>query len=64
MGASDSSWENLVNWSCGSIPDSNTDVIINGGTIVLSSNATVRSLKVSPSASFTIVTPYTLTVTH
>jgi hypothetical protein len=59
-----SAWENGANWSCGVLPDRNTDVIINNGIVVLSSNVAIRILTVNPSASFTIVTPYNLTVTH
>ena len=44
--------------------DSNTDVFINSGTAILSSGTTVRSLTVNPNASFTIVTPYRLTIIH
>ena len=58
----DSAWENPANWTC--VPDKNTDVIINTGTVILSSNASVRSLTVSPNASFTIVSPFNLIVTH
>jgi hypothetical protein len=63
-GTIDTAWEKAGNWSCGSVPDSNTDVFINNGTVVLSSNASVRSLTVSPNASFTIVSPFNLIVTH
>jgi PKD repeat protein len=63
-GAVDSVWSNPSNWSCGTVPDNNTDVIINGGTVVLNISATVRSLTVSSNASFTIKAPYVLTVTH
>jgi hypothetical protein len=65
-GAIDSVWENSANWSCGSIPDANTDVFINSGTpkVILGSNTTIRSLTVSPNASFTIQAPYSLTVIH
>ncbi len=31
-GAVDTAWENPANWKCGSIPDTNTDVIINTGS--------------------------------
>ena len=63
-GAVNSTWTNPDNWSCGSVPDANTDVIINSGTVVLSSNATVRSLSVSAGASLTITQGNNLTVTH
>jgi len=34
-GTSDSAWESAGNWSCGTLPDSNTDVVIKGGTIFI-----------------------------
>ena len=34
-GASDYAWESAGNWSCGTLPDSNTDVVIKGGTIFI-----------------------------
>ena len=63
-GAMDSIWENPLNWSCGTIPDINTDVIINSGTVILGSNTAVRSLIVSPNANFTIATGNNLIVAH
>jgi len=66
-GSVNSLWENPSNWSCGSLPDSNTDVIINSGLTnypVLNFNTSVRSLTINPNASFTIVPPYNLTITH
>jgi len=64
VGSINSVWENPANWSCGTVPDFNTDVKINIGTVVVNSNVTVRSLSVSPGASFTVNPPYNLTVTH
>ncbi|HMO60932.1 MAG TPA: RagB/SusD family nutrient uptake outer membrane protein [Ferruginibacter sp.] len=32
-GAADSLWQNPANWSCGKVPDANTDVYVLGGTI-------------------------------
>ena len=63
-GVVDSSWENPNNWSCGTMPDENTDVVISSGTMVLNSNTTCRSITVKPGATFTIYTGFTLTVTH
>lgn len=57
-------WENPANWSCGSVPDANTDVIINGGMVILSSNTSVRGITIKPGVLFTINQPYNLTVTH
>lgn len=55
-------WENPANWSCGTVPDANTDVIINTGTVILNSTTSCRSISVSNSASFTVNTGYKLTV--
>ena len=57
-----SAWENAANWSCGMVPDNNTDAIINTGTVVLNSSTSCRSLSVSNAASFNINAPYVLTV--
>ena len=64
ISTTDSTWENGANWSCGTVPDSNTDVIINSGTVVLRSNVVVRSLTVSPNTNFTIMAGNKLTITH
>lgn len=57
-----SEWENAANWSCGTVPDANTDVIINSGTVVLNSNTSCRSISVSNAASFTINAGFNLNV--
>lgn len=61
-GAVNNVWENPGNWSCGVVPDANTDVIINSGTIVLGSNALIRTLQLAPEVSFTVGSGFTLTV--
>jgi photosystem II stability/assembly factor-like uncharacterized protein len=63
-GAVDNNWENSGNWSCGLVPNKNTDVVIPFGTITLNQSTTVRSLQLSPSVSFTINPGVTLTVLH
>lgn len=63
-GAVSSTWENPANWSCGSTPSNNTDVIINTGNAVISSNVTIRSLTVAAGASVTVTPGFTLTITH
>ena len=58
-GNADQTWNNISNWSCGSIPDGFTDVIIPSGKTnypVLNSNTTVRSLTAQPGAQITIST--------
>jgi hypothetical protein len=63
-GMVNTSWENPGNWSCNKVPDINTDVIIADGIVILNSNASCRTLSVSPGASFIVATGFTLTVTH
>ncbi|MCW3105558.1 MAG: C-terminal target protein [Segetibacter sp.] len=56
-GAVSVAWENAANWSCGSVPDANTDVIINTGTSnnpVINQPAECRSLRLSNSLLLTV----------
>jgi hypothetical protein len=67
IGNTSTAWENPQNWSCGLLPDTNTDVIINSGTPyfpIVNSNSSIRSLTVSPTASVTVNPNYNLTITH
>ena len=63
-GAISSAWENPGNWSCGELPDSNTDVIINSNTINLNSIVSVKSLTIKPGVIFTIGGQGKITITH
>jgi hypothetical protein len=65
IGTVDTAWENPLNWSCGQVPDKNTDVTLNAGVPnypVINSNAICRSLtelfgiraKVNSGYSFTL----------
>lgn len=63
-GAVSPAWENAGNWSCGAVPDVNTDAVISSGTIVVNANVTVRTLKLEPEVVVTVGTGVTLTVTH
>lgn len=63
-GAVNNQWETPGNWSCGTVPDANTDVIVNSGTVTVNSNTSCRSLKVSPGASVQVTPGFNLTVTH
>lgn len=63
-GAVDAAWENPLNWNCGKVPDSFTDVIISSGTIVISSNAVINSLQLNPGVNLTIITGNSLTILH
>ncbi|MDP4264558.1 MAG: hypothetical protein Q8941_18655 [Bacteroidota bacterium] len=63
-GPVDSSWENPANWSCSVLPDSNTDVIIQSGNVIVNSNRSCRSISTNPGTSVKVKSGYTLTVTH
>ena len=63
-GAVSSAWEDPANWGCGTVPNANTDVVINSGTVVVSSNAICRSLDISNTVTLTINTGFALTVVH
>ncbi len=63
-GAVSNLWEDPGNWSCGIIPDGNTDVVINSGNVILNSNSSCRSFKVYPGATFTVNPGFIFTVTH
>ena len=47
-GAASNHWEDTGNWSCGSLPGENTDVLFEMGEIVLRSSVRIRSLALLP----------------
>lgn len=58
-------WENPLNWSCGSLPDANTDVMVTTNvSLNLNSITTVRSFTLSGAAKFTGLGNKKLTITH
>ncbi len=57
-------WNNAGNWSCGVLPDANTDVIINTGNPVVNVNSLCRSILVSAGATVTVNTGVALQVMH
>lgn len=61
-GAVNNLWENPANWSCGTVPDANTDVIVNSGTVTVNSAAVCKSLQLSPSAKLYVTTGFNLNV--
>jgi hypothetical protein len=66
-GAVSTAWESAGKWSCGVVPDSNTDVVINSGVInnpIVNSITSCRSLTTNAGASVTISAEKHLTVTH
>ena len=65
LGTVSKAWENPANWSCGQVPDLNTDVVINAGTpfaAELSSSVSIRSLRIPTNANISIQTGNTLTI--
>jgi len=64
MGNTDTLWENPLNWSCGQLPDANTDVIINSGTVIVKSNPVVRSLTLATGVNFMIKPNFIFTINH
>jgi hypothetical protein len=63
-GIVNSDWNNPSNWTCGTVPDSNTDVIITSGVLVINSNVTIRSLKINPGVNVTVNPGFKLVVLH
>ncbi|MDP4283126.1 MAG: discoidin domain-containing protein [Bacteroidota bacterium] len=63
-GAIDDSWENIGNWSCGRLPDANTDVYINSGTVIVNSSPTIRSINLKTGVHFTVNSNFIFTVNH
>jgi hypothetical protein len=63
-GAISNLWSNTGNWSCGVLPDANTDVTVNSGVVVLNVNGTCRSVLFAPGTSFTANAGFKLIVTH
>lgn len=59
-------WEDPANWSCGILPDENTDVIVKEGAPnypVINSNAVCHSISATINTSILIKTGFTLLVT-
>jgi hypothetical protein len=65
LGTVSNAWSNTANWSCGILPDANTDVILNAGKPnfpQLSFNTSIRSLRANAGATVTVKTGFTLTI--
>ena len=66
MGTSGSAWETPDNWSCGTIPDANTDVYINSGapnSPTINSVRSVRSLHSQNGSTITVANSQQLNIT-
>lgn len=65
-GAIDNLWSNPANWSCGKVPDQNTDVVINAGLPnypEVNSNISVRSLTIKPGGTVSVKSGFAITIT-
>jgi Metallo-peptidase family M12/Reprolysin family propeptide len=67
LGMVSKAWENPLNWSCNTVPDDKTDVIINGGTTFtaeLSTVTTIRSLQMINVSDLSIKNGANLIINH
>ncbi len=53
-GASNTIWNNTLNWNCGIVPDVNTDVFITTGTVLVNASAVCRTLLITNGTPFTL----------
>ncbi len=63
-GASSAAWENPGNWSCGVLPNENSEVIIDSGPVVVNSNVSIRSFLVNPGVNFKVNPAFNLKINH
>ncbi len=65
-GSVSKAWEDPANWTCGNIPDANTDVVIqsSSNTPEVNSMATCRSTIVNPGTTIKVKAGYKLNITH
>jgi hypothetical protein len=66
IGAVNTDWTVVGNWSCGIVPDQYTDVYINSGVPnfpVVGLNVTIRSLNLNPGANVTVGAGFNITLT-
>ena len=61
-GSVSTAWEEPLNWSCGNLPTSSSNVIINHDTVIINSNVTVNSITVQPGAGVTVNPGYNFTI--
>ena len=63
-GAVNNLWETPGNWSCGTVPDEYTDVVISSGMVVISSNAACSTLRLNPGATVSVAAGFSFTVVN
>jgi hypothetical protein len=66
-GSKGTSWEDPFNWSCGNVPDANTDIVVQNGVSnfpEVNSNTSCRTVTVNTGATLKVNPGFKLTVTH
>ncbi|MBA2250989.1 MAG: hypothetical protein H0W12_12455 [Chitinophagaceae bacterium] len=63
-GNAGTAWENALNWSCNAVPDANSDVVINGGTVIINSTVTIRGLTLASGVSLKLNVGRILNILH
>jgi uncharacterized repeat protein (TIGR01451 family) len=63
-GTVSSAWENGGNWNCGIVPDATTNVFIDKGNVIVSSNISVRSIALKPGVQFWVSAGYNFIILH
>ncbi len=63
-GTSSTAWEQPSNWSCGTVPGANTNVLIRSGNVIINSNAFCRTIRVLPGAVVSVAPGFSLTITR
>ncbi len=66
-GTMSTDWNDPQNWSCGKVPDANTDVLIEGNMVnnpSLNTNGECRSIKLLRGARLNIASGYNLNIRH
>lgn len=65
-GANSSAWDDPANWSCGVLPDENTDVQVEAGSVnnlIINVDASCRSLQLLPNVMVSLADDKKLTIT-
>ena len=67
LGTQSTAWEEPLNWSCNSVPNDKTDVIINAGTTFIPTinlNTTIRSINLNNGAQVNVKTGVNFIINH
>ncbi len=62
IGVASNIWEESANWSCGIVPDINTDVKVGAGTPIVTTNAACRSIDIKKGTSVTVNANFSLNI--